>query len=139
MKITKVLDCKLIDLPKIGERRGYITPVSGNVHIPFKIARVYYLYDIPGGATRAAHAHKKLQQLIVSVMGSFDVELDDGKEKKTIRLDRAYFGLYVPNLIWRDLKNFSSGGICLVLASHSYNEGDYIRSYDEFLRYKDVI
>jgi dTDP-4-dehydrorhamnose 3,5-epimerase-like enzyme len=136
--MTTVCDCKLIDLPKIGERRGYITPIYGGVHIPFEILRVYYLYDIPGGAMRAAHAHKELQQLIVAVMGSFDVVLDDGKEKKTIRLDRAYFGLYVPNLIWRELKNFSSGGICLVIASLLYDKGDYIRSYDEFLKYKDV-
>jgi dTDP-4-dehydrorhamnose 3,5-epimerase-like enzyme len=107
--------------------------VEGGNHIPFNIERVYYLYDVPGGAVRGGHAHKQLQQLVVSVMGAFDVVLDDSFKKKTVRLDRAYFGLYIPNMIWRELENFSSGGICLVLASLSYDESDYYRNYDEFV------
>ncbi len=126
-------DCRMIDLPKISNRRGNITPVEGGNHIPFDIERVYYLYDAPGGAIRGGHAHKQLQQMIVSVMGAFDVVLDDGHNKKTVRLDRAYFGLYIPTMIWRELENFSSGGICLVLASLPYDESDYFRNYDEFL------
>ncbi|MBN1102450.1 MAG: WxcM-like domain-containing protein [Deltaproteobacteria bacterium] len=130
---TTVDDCILIDLPRIGERRGYITPIYGGEHIPFAIQRVYYLYDIPGGANRAGHAHKELQQLIVSAVGSFDVLLDDGREKRRINLSRPYYGIYVPRLIWRELENFSSGGICLVLASLPYEEADYIRSYQDFM------
>ena len=126
-------DCRIIDLPKISNRRGNITPVEGGNHIPFDIERVYYLYDVPGGAVRGGHAHKQLQQLVVSVMGAFDIILDDGYKKKTVRLDRAYFGLYIPNMIWRELENFSSGGICLVLASLPYDESDYYRNYDEFV------
>ena len=137
MKMTTVHDCNLIDLPRIGERKGYITPIYGREHIPFDIARVYYLYDIPGGATRAAHGHKELQQLMVSVMGSFDVTLDDGREKQRITLNRPYYGVYIPRLIWRELDNFSSGAICLVLASMPYDENDYIREYNLFLKEKD--
>ena len=135
--MTTVHDCNLIDLPRIGERKGYITPIYGREHIPFDIARVYYLYDIPGGATRAAHGHKELQQLMVSVMGSFDVTLDDGREKQRITLNRPYYGVYIPRLIWRELDNFSSGAICLVLASMPYDENDYIREYNLFLKEKD--
>ena len=134
--MTTVDDCKLIDLPKITARQGNITPVEGNKDILFDIERVYYLYDVPGGESRGGHAHKKLQQLIVSVMGSFDVVLDDGQKKKTVTLNRAYYGLYVPKMIWRELENFSSGGICLVLASMPYDEDDYIRDYDEFFTVK---
>jgi len=134
--MTIVDDCKLIDLPKITARQGNITPVEGAKDIPFDIARVYYLYDVPGGESRGGHAHKELQQLIVSVMGSFDVVLDDGQKKKTVILNRAYHGLYVPKMIWRELENFSSGGICLVLASMPYGEDDYIRDYNLFLKEK---
>ena len=134
--MTTIDDCKLIDLPRIGDRKGNITPIYGGEHIPFDIARVYYLYDVPGGAARGGHAHKGLQQLIVSVMGAFDVVLDDGQQKKTVRLDRAYYGLYMPRMIWRELENFSSGGICLVLASMPYDENDYIRKHGTFLRKK---
>jgi hypothetical protein len=116
------------------DRRGNLTPVYGGSHIPFDIARVYYLYDVPGGAERAAHAHKELQQLFVSIMGSFDVVLDDGSERRTVTLNRPYYGLYVPRHVWRTLENFSSGGICLVLASLPYDEQDYIRDYRDFLR-----
>lgn len=131
-------DCKLIAMPKITARQGNITPVEGNKDIPFDIERVYYLYDVPGGESRGGHAHKELQQLIVSVMGSFDVVLNDGQKKKTVTLNRAYYGLYVPRMIWRELENFSSGGICLVLASIPYDENDYIRDYDTFLREKQI-
>ncbi len=134
--MTTVDDCELIDLPKISARQGSITPVEGNKDIPFDIERVYYLYDVPGGESRGGHAHKELQQLIVSVMGSFDVVLNDGQKKKTVTLNRAYYGLYVPKMIWRELENFSSGGICLVLASMPYGEDDYIRDYDEFFTVK---
>lgn len=134
--MTTVDDCKLIDLPKITARQGNITPVEGNKDIPFDIERVYYLYDVPGGESRGGHAHKELQQLIVSVMGSFDVVLDDGQKKKTVTLNRAYYGLYVPKMIWRELENFSSGGICLVLASMPYGEDDYIRDYNLFSKEK---
>ncbi len=134
--MTSVNDCKLISLTKIGERKGYITPIYGGDHIPFQISRVYYLYDIPGGATRAGHAHKELQQLMVSIMGSFDVVLDDGAQKKRITLNRPYYGLVIPRLIWRVLENFSSGGICLVHASLPYDENDYIREYANFLATK---
>lgn len=133
---TTVHDCKVIDLPKISERKGSITPIYGAVHLPFNIARVYYLYDVPGGESRGGHAHKELQQLIISIMGAFDVVLDDGNERSRIRLDRAYYGLYIPRMIWRELENFSSGGICLVLASMPYDERDYIRDYEAFLREK---
>jgi len=106
------------------------------VQVPFDIVRTYYLYDVPGGESRGGHAHKELQQLLISVMGAFDVIVDDGSEKKTIRLDRAYCGLYIPKQIWRELINFSSGANCLVLASMLYDESEYIRNYDEFLRLK---
>ena len=131
---TTIHDSKLIDLPKISTRKGAITPIYGGEHVPFQIRRIYYLYDVPGGESRGGHAHIALQQLIVSVMGAFDVILDDGNERKKIHLDRSYYGLYVPTMIWRELENFSSGGICLVLASEVYDEKDYIRDYPEFLR-----
>ena len=134
--MTTINDCRIIDLPRISARQGNITPVEGLKTIPFDIKRVYYLYDVPGGETRGGHAHKGLHQLIVSVMGSFDVILDDGKARKTVSLNRAYYGLYVPPMIWRELENFSSGGICLVLASQLYAEDDYIRDYTMFLNNK---
>ena len=131
-KSNSVYECSIIELPRIENPAGNITPVHGSLNIPFDIARVYYLYDIPGGITRGGHAHKKLQQLIVSASGSFDVMLDDGINKKTVTLNRPYYGLYLPQMIWRELQNFSSGGICLVLASLSYDEQDYIRDYSKF-------
>lgn len=136
---TTIHDCKIIDLPKISERRGAITPIYGEEHVPFRIRRVYYLYDVPGGESRGGHAHKNLQQLVVSVMGAFDVVLDDGRERKKVHLDRGYYGLCIPTMIWRELENFSSGGICLVLASEPYDESDYIRDYQEFLNTKLTI
>ncbi len=135
---TTVHDCRLIDLPKISERRGAITPIYGDEHIPFEIARVYYLYDVPGGESRGGHAHRALQQLLVSVMGGFDVILDDGFERRRVHLNRAYISLLIPPMIWRELENFSSGGICLVLASQPYDENDYIRDYDAFLKEKGI-
>ena len=133
---TTINDCKVIDLPKISERKGAITPIYGGEHVPFDIARVYYLYDVPGGESRGGHAHRSLKQLVVSVMGAFDVILDDGREQKRVRLDRGYYGLLIPTMIWRELENFSTGGICLVLASELYDGSDYIRDYEEFLKYK---
>jgi dTDP-4-dehydrorhamnose 3,5-epimerase-like enzyme len=125
--------CEVLDLPKIHNRSGNITPIQGGIDIPFDIKRVYYLYDMPSGETRGGHAHKNLYQLIVAVSGSFDVVLDDGKEQKTITLNRPNFGLYVTPYIWRELENFSSGAVLLVLASMKYDEMDYIRDYQEFL------
>lgn len=131
--MSSVDDCKTLRLERIARREGQITPVESGRDVPFDIARVYYLYDVPGGETRGGHAHRELQQLVVSVMGSFDVLLDDGDRKKIVTLNRAYNGLYIPRLIWRDLLNFSSGSVCLVLASLPYDEAEYIRNYDEFL------
>ena len=126
-------DCKIIDLPKIGEPRGNLTFIEGQRHVPFDIKRVYYLYDVPGGAERGGHAHKALHQLIVAISGSFDIVLDDGKEKKRFHLNRSYYGLYVCPMIWREMDNFSSGAVCLVLASNLYDEADYYRNYDDFI------
>jgi hypothetical protein len=127
-----IYNCKIIELPKIGEPRGNLTFVEGNNHIPFDICRVYYLYDVPGGAERGGHAHKGLHQLIIAMSGSFDVVLDDGRNKKRFHLNRSYFGLYVCPMIWRELDNFSSGSVCLVLASNIYDESDYYRNYEEY-------
>lgn len=126
-------DCKLVELPKIGDPRGNLTFIEGNRHVPFEIKRVYYLYDVPGGATRAGHGHKTLQQLMIAMSGSFDVELDDGQAKKKYHLDRSYYGLYIPAMIWRHIDNFSSGSVCMVLASDYFQESDYFREYDPFV------
>ena len=127
-------DCKIVNLPKITEPRGNLTFVEGGQHVPFEIRRVYYLYDVPGGADRGGHAHKELRQLIVSMSGSFDVILDDGRQKQRYHLNRSYYGLYVCPMIWRELDNFSSGSVCLVLASNLYDESDYYRDYQDFLK-----
>lgn len=121
-------------LPKISDPRGNLTFIEGARHIPFDIKRVYYTYDVPGGSERGAHAHKKLQQLIIAMSGSFDVMLDDGFDKKRFHLNRSYFGLYVCPMIWRELDNFSSGSVCLVLASEVYDPADYYRDYHLFIR-----
>ncbi len=125
--------CRIIDLPKIGEPRGNLTFIEGEQHVPFAIQRVYYLYDVPGGAERGGHAHFGLHQLIIAMSGSFDVVLDDGRQKRRFHLNRSYHGLYVCPMIWRELDNFSSGSVCLVLASNRYAEADYIRDYQAFL------
>lgn len=125
-------DCRLIDLPKIEDARGNLTFIEGNNHIPFDIKRVYYLYDVPGGSDRGAHAHKRLHQFMIAMSGSFDVLLDDGHEKKRIHLNRSYFGVYICPMMWRYLDNFSSGAVCMVLASAPYDENEYIRDYETF-------
>jgi len=125
-------DCRIIELPKISDPRGNLTFIEGNHHVPFGIERVYYLYDVPGGAERGGHAHKALHQLIVAMSGSFDIELDDGRSKRRYHLNRSYFGLYVCPMIWRQIDNFSSGSVCMVLASNRYDEADYYRDYQEF-------
>ncbi len=125
--------CTLLDLPKISDPRGNLTFIEGGRHIPFDIKRVYYLYDVPGGAERGGHAHKELHQLIVAMSGSFDVVLDDGTSKQRIHLNRSYTGLYVCPMIWREIDNFSSGSVCMVLASNTYSETDYYRDYGEYL------
>jgi len=130
---TGVVDCKVVLLPKIADPRGNLTFIEGGRHIPFDIQRVYYLYDVPGGAERGGHAHRDLHQLIVAMSGSFDVILDDGAERKRIHLNRSYSGLYVCPMIWRALDNFSSGSVCMVLASNRYSEDDYLRNYEEFI------
>lgn len=128
-------NCKIIELPKIADPRGNLTFIEGNQHIPFEIKRVYYLYDVPGGADRGGHAHRVLHQLIIAMSGSFDIILDDGEKKKTFSLNRSYYGLYICPGIWRDLRNFSSGAVCTVLASEHYSAGDYIRDYKDFLTF----
>ncbi len=126
-------DCKIIDLPKISDPRGNLTFIEGSHHIPFEIRRVYYLYDVPGGAERGGHAHKALSQLIIAMSGSFDVILDEGGIKKRFHLNRSYQGLYVCPMMWRELDNFSSGSVCMVLASNTYAASDYYRDYNEYL------
>jgi hypothetical protein len=125
--------CRIIYLPKIPDRRGNLTFVEGDRHVPFPIRRVYYLYDVPGGEERAGHAHKQLEQFIIAMSGSFDVILDNGVERTRVQLNRSYYGLYISPMIWRELDNFSSGSVSLVLASTLYDEGDYYRNYEEFL------
>jgi len=125
--------CKKIELPKISDPRGNLTFIEGGHHVPFEIKRVYYLYDVPGGATRAGHSHKSLEQFMIAMSGSFDVELDDGRTRKKYHLNRSNYGLYIPRMIWREIDNFSSGSVCMVLASDLFDERDYYRDYQEFL------
>jgi len=129
-----IADCHKIDLPKINDPRGNLTFVEQERHIPFEIKRVYYLYDVPGGATRAGHAHKKLQQVLIAIAGSFDILLDDGTEQKRYHMNRSYYGLYISPLTWRVLDNFSSGAVCLSIVSDFYDESDYFREYADFLK-----
>lgn len=131
-------NCKQISLPKITDPRGNLSFIESGQHIPFEIKRVYYLYDVPGGSDRGSHAHKSLHQFIVAMSGSFDVILDDGKGKQRYHLNRSYYGLYVCPMMWRNLDNFSSGAVCLVLASAHYDESDYIRDYSKFSRLATV-
>ncbi|MGA9585762.1 MAG: FdtA/QdtA family cupin domain-containing protein [Terracidiphilus sp.] len=125
---------QLIDLPKIADPRGNLSFIEGGRHVPFEIKRVYYLYDVPGGETRAGHAMKTGSKFIIAASGSFDVILDDGKERTTIGLNRSWKGVYIPPMIWRELVNFSSAAVCLALASDYFDEGDYIREYEDFAR-----
>ena len=126
--------CTVMKLPIVHDPRGNLTFIENNRHIPFDIKRVYYLYDVPGGAERGGHAHKNLRQLLIAMSGSFDVLLDDGFTKQTFSLNRSYCGLYIERLIWREIVNFSSGAVCMVLASDFYDESDYYRDYDAFIK-----
>lgn len=128
-------ECRKIDLPKIEDKRGNLTFIEQSEHIPFDISRVYYLYDVPGGESRGGHAHKELEQFIIAANGSFDLILEDEHGQKTYHLNRSYYGIYVPPGTWRELENFSSGSVCLVLASEPYDEEDYIRDHDKFVEY----
>ena len=131
-------ECRLIDLPRITDPRGNLTFIEGRRHVSFDINRVYYLYDVPGGAERGGHAHKVSEEFLIAMSGSFDVILNDGMQKKRFHMNRSYFGLYVPAKIWRELENFSSGSVCMVLASDFYSEADYYRNYEEFLRVLNI-
>ena len=136
MKKNSVYDCTIIELPTIKDRSGNITPISNNVEVPFCIKRIFYIYDIPGGEDRGAHAHKECNQFLIAASGSFEIELNDGKTKRTVMLNRPYYGLHIPPGIWAAEKGFSSGAICLVLTSSVYDADDYIRDYNEFLKWK---
>lgn len=129
MNLQKV---KLINLPKITDTRGNLSFIEGGKHIPFDIKRVYWIYDVPGGEIRGSHAYKTLHEFIVALSGSFDVVLSDGYEEQKYSLNRSYYGLYVPNMLWRRLENFSTNSLCLILASDKYDENDYIRNYEDF-------
>lgn len=128
-----IADCRIIDMPRIQDPRGNLTFVEGGQQVPFDIRRVYYLYDVPGGSERGGHAHLNLHQFVIAMSGSFDIVLDDGFGKKRIHLNRSYMGLYLPPMTWRELDNFSSGSVCMVLASERYDEADYLRDYSEFM------
>lgn len=125
--------CRIIELPKISDPRGNLSFIEGGKHVPFEIKRVYYLYDVPGGETRAGHALKTTHQFIIAASGSFDVALDDGRERKTFGLNRSWRGIYIPPMMWRELVNFSSSAVCLALVSTFYSESDYIRRYEDFI------
>jgi len=138
MNYTTIDDCKIIELDKHHKIKGNITVIENNKTVPFDVKRIYYLYDVPGGEARGGHAHRNLYQLIVAASGSFNVVLNDGKNTKTITLNRPYQGLFIVPGIWRELDNFSSGSVCLVLASEKYDENDYVRNYNEFIICKNV-
>ena len=132
-----VYDCSVIELPRIGDRNGSITAVNNLTEIPFEVNRVFYLYDIPGGESRGAHAHKECHQFLIAATGSFEVELFDGKVRRSVSLNRPNIGLHIPPGVWASEVNFSSSSICLVLASHPFDESDYIRDIDEYLAYEE--
>ena len=136
-KKSSVFNCAVLHFQKIHNRAGNITPLQNDIDIPFTVKRIYYLYDIPGGETRGGHAHLSLEQVIIAASGSFDVTIDDGANRKTVHLSRPYFGLHLLPGMWRDISNFSSGAICLVLASELYDKDDYIRDYNEFKKLKN--
>jgi hypothetical protein len=138
MTNSTVFDCSLMQLPRIYDRSGSITAINNNIEIPFDVQRIYYVYDVPGGEARGGHGHKELKQFIIAASGSFDLILNDGRVKRSFSLSRPYMGVYVPAGIWRELDNFSSGAICLVLSSIIYSEADYIRNYAQFLDYKNI-
>ncbi|HNX11375.1 MAG TPA: FdtA/QdtA family cupin domain-containing protein [Paludibacteraceae bacterium] len=138
MRKTTVYDCSIIEIDKHHHEKGNLSVIENGKTIPFSVKRVYYLYDVPGGESRGGHAHKELKQFIVAVSGSFDVKLDDGFQKRTYTINRPYEGLLVVPGIWRELDNFSSGSVCLVLASTEYSAEDYIREYDKFIEYKNI-
>lgn len=131
-----VYDCAVIELPRVEDTKGNLTAIEGGVNLPFDLVRVFYLYDIPGGEARGAHAHKECSQFLIAAHGSFEVVLNDGKNIRTVTLNRPYYGLLIPPGVWAAEQGFSSGAICLVMTSHLYDEADYIRSYDDFLKYK---
>lgn len=133
---TNVFECSLITFDKNHQIKGNLTAVTNNKQVPFDIKRIYYLYDMPGGLSRGAHAHKSLQQLVIALSGSFDITLDDGQTKRTFQMSRPNMGLLIPSGLWRELYNFSSGSICMVLASALYDEQDYLRDYNDFLAWK---
>lgn len=133
MKKNSVFDCSLILMPKIESRSGNITPIHSDIEVPFSVKRIFYLYDIPGGESRGAHAHKECHQFLIAVSGAFEVLLNDGKTQRIVQLNRPYYGLHIPPMIWASEINFSSGSVCLVFASEPYNESDYIRNYQDFL------
>ncbi|MEO8629049.1 MAG: FdtA/QdtA family cupin domain-containing protein [Betaproteobacteria bacterium] len=126
--------CRLIDLPKILDTRGNLTFIESGRHLPFQFKRVYYLYDVPGGSERGGHAHRELHQFLIAMSGSFDVVLDAGRGRQRFHLNRSYYGLYIPPMVWRELENFSSGSVALALVSEYYDEDEYLRDYDEFLK-----
>lgn len=136
MNNLTVFDCSLIELSKIADRRGNLTPITSNLNLPFDIKRVFYLYDIPGGESRGAHAHKECHQFLIAASGAFEVLLDDGINKRTVVLNRPFYGLHIPPGIWAAEQCFSSGSVCLCLASDYYNADDYIRNYNEFKIWK---
>jgi glyoxylate utilization-related uncharacterized protein len=128
-----VADCRLINFPRIQDPRGNLTPIEGQVEVPFAIRRVYWIYDVPGGAQRGGHAYRELQEVLIALSGSFDVVINDGAQERRVLLNRSYFGLYVPSGLWRHLDNFSTNAVCAILASRTYEEADYVRDYDAFL------
>lgn len=136
MTNVTVQECKIIDLPKNHQLNGNLTSITNGVEVPFDVKRIYYLYDVPGGNSRGGHAHKELHQIMIALSGSFSVTLDDGQNKKTFMLNQPYQGLLIPPGLWRDLDNFSSGSICMVLASELYDEEDYFRNYQNFKDWK---
>lgn len=131
---VSVRECRIIDLPRIADQRGNLTVIESDRHVPFTIRRIYYLYDVPGGSARAGHAHKALHQVLIAMSGSFTVTVDDGFARRKVRLNRSYYGLYIPPLIWREIDDFSSGSVCLAVVSDFFDESDYYRDYGEFLR-----
>tara|TARA_Y100001933_G_scaffold41296_1_gene38006 strand:- start:142 stop:555 length:414 start_codon:yes stop_codon:yes gene_type:complete len=134
--MENIFNCNLVELEKIKNRAGNLSVVENSNSIPFDIARVYYIYDVPGGSDRGGHAHKDLEQYVIAVSGAFDIQLDDGKNKKTVRLDRPFLALHIKKGIWRETRNFTSGAICMVIASHKYDNQDYIHDYEDFLKFR---